>query len=259
MGAWRVWRSGLSWLGLGAWCGLLWVGLVGVAAGQGVEMQPVEGLLPGALPTVSVASLRIPEKAWTHFDRAQEAMQANRTEEYERETAKALAIAPGFAEVYLLRAIHEVKEHRFEAAIEDVAQAQREEPGVGWAGVILAGAYNGAQRWADAALILERLQGAEADTWQARFERTRAALGRGDVAGALHWSEQAVSMAPASCPEVHLLRAHALSMARRWPAAIAEMEAYLAMDPPQARRKEVLALLESTRSLAEEDGAIASR
>ena len=44
-GSWRVWRSGL-----------LWVGLVGVAAGQGVEMQPgverqqVEGLLARGVP-----------------------------------------------------------------------------------------------------------------------------------------------------------------------------------------------------------------
>jgi hypothetical protein len=104
-----------------------------------------------------------------------------------------------------------------------VEQAQRVEPGVAWAGVILAGAYNGAHRWADAVVVLENLQGAEADTWQARYERTRAAIGPRDVEGALHSSEQAVTMAPASFVEVHLLRAHALSLAgagrrrsRRW-------------------------------------------
>ena len=210
-------------------------------------------------PTVSVASLQIPEKAWTHFDRARDAMQTDQVERFERETAKALELAPNFAAVYLLRAIYEVKAQRFEAAIEDVMQAQRVEPGVAWAGVILAGAYNGEHRWADAVVMLENLHGAEADTWQARYERTRAAIGSRDMEGALHWNEQAVTMAPASCPEVHLLRAHALTLARRWAAAIAEMETYLAMDPPQARRMEVLALLEDTRGLARKDGAIASR
>jgi hypothetical protein len=37
------------------------------------------------------------------------------------------------------------------------------------------------------------------------------------------------------------------------------METYLAMDPPPPHRTEVLALLEHTRSLAQADGAIASR
>jgi hypothetical protein len=256
MGAWRMRRG---WLGWGAGWALLWGGLVGMAAGQSVEVQLVPGLLPGALPTISVASLRIPEKAWTHFDRARDAMQADQVEKFERETAKALEVAPNFAAVYLLRAIHAVSAHSFDEAIEDVLQAQRVEPGVAWAGVILAGAYNGEHRWADAVVVLENLQGAEADTWQARYERTRAAIGERAVEGALYWSALTLAIAPASCAEVHLLRANALSQARRWPAAIAEMETYLAMDSPQPHRTEVLALLERTRGLAQADGAIASR
>jgi tetratricopeptide (TPR) repeat protein len=221
-------------------------------------------MLPGALPTVSVATLRTPEKAWTHFERAQEAMQANRTKDFERETSKALAVAPNFAAVYLLRAIHEVNGHQFEAAIADVEQAQRAEPGVAWAGVILAGAYNGEHRWAEAVMILENLHGAEADTWQARYERTRAAIGSRDVEGALHWSEQAMAMAPANFAEVHLLRANALSLARRWPAAIREMETYLDAGQSQKHREEVLAMLEHARLLAQAgmvpaDESIASR
>jgi tetratricopeptide (TPR) repeat protein len=250
MGTRRVWRGWLGWA-------LLWAGLVGLAAGQSVEMRPVQHLLPGALPTVSVATLRMPEKAWTHFERARDAMQANRTEEFERETAKALEVAPNFAAVYLLRAIHEVSGHQFDTAIADVEQAQRAEPGVAWAGVILAGAYNGAHRWADAVVVLENLQGAEADTWQAGYERARAAIGRRDAEGALHWSEQAVAMAPANYAEVHLLRAHALSLAGRWPAAIAEMETYLATAQPH--RAEVLAMLEQARRLVPADDAFASR
>jgi len=209
--------------------------------------------LPGALPTVSVATLRIPEKAWMHFERAQDAMQANRTEQFDRETAKALEISPNFAEVYLLRAIHEVNGHQVEAAIADVERAQRAEPGAAWAGVILAGAYNSEHRWAEAVMTLENLHGAEVDTWQARYERTRAAIGSRDVEGALRWSEQAMAMAPANFAEVHLLRANALSLARRWPAAINEMETYLDAEPPQPRREAVLAMLEHARLLAQRD------
>jgi len=246
MGARRVWRGWLGW-------GLLLARMAGMAAGQSVEMRQVPSLLPGALPTVSVATLRIPEKAWVHFERAQDAMQANRTKDFERETAKALEVAPNFAAVYLLRAIHEVRGHQFDAAIADVEQAQRVEPGAAWSGVILAGAYNGEHRWADAVMTLENLHGAEADTWQARYERTRAAIGSRDVEGALRWSEQAMAMAPANFAEVHLLRANALSLARRWPAAINEMETYLDAEPPQPLREEVLAMLEHARLLAQRD------
>jgi tetratricopeptide (TPR) repeat protein len=152
-----------------------------------------------------------------------------------------------------------VSGRRFDAAIADVEQAQRAEPGVAWAGMILAGAYNRAHRWADAMVVLENLQGAEADTWQARYERARSAIGSRDMEGALHWSEQAVAMAPANYAEVHLLRAHALSLAERWPAAIAEMETYLATEQPQPHRAEVLAMLEQTRSLVRADDTIASQ
>jgi tetratricopeptide (TPR) repeat protein len=135
---------------------------------------------------------------------------------------------------------------------------------VAWAGVILAGAYNGAHRWADAEVVLDNLQGAEADTWQARYERARSAIGRRDVEGALRWSGQALAMAPDSFVDVHLLRAHALSLAGRWPAAIAEMETYLAVEQPQPQpqlqlhRAEVLAMLEQARSRVRADETIAS-
>jgi len=243
-----------------AWV-LVWLAAVGVGAvaGQRTEMAPVERLLPGALPTVSVASLRIPEKAWTHYEKAHDALQTNHLEEYDRETAKALQIAPAFAAVYLLRATHELSVHRFDVAIADVLAAQRIEPGTAWSGVLLASAYNGSRRFDDAAAILRNLAGAEADTWQAKYEWTRAAIGRGDVAAALRWSEMALDMAPEGCAEAHLLRANALNLAQRWPAAIAELEAYLDSGNPR-HRAEVLALLEGTRSAGAQAGAtMASR
>jgi tetratricopeptide (TPR) repeat protein len=227
---------------------LIWLGAVGVGAAAGQGTERVAAPL-GMLPTVSVASLRIPEKAWTHYERAQDALQANHLEEYERETAKALQIAPKFAAVYLLRATHELRVHHCDVAIADVLAAQRIEPGAAWSGVLLASAYNGTRRFDDAAVILKNLVGAEADTWQAKYEWTRAAIGRGDVEGALHWSEMALDMAPEGCAEVHLLRANALNLAQRWPAAIAELQTYLDSGNPR-HRAEVLVLLERTRSLA---------
>jgi tetratricopeptide (TPR) repeat protein len=224
----------------------------GLAGGQSRAARPSQRGPSGVPPTISVASLKIPESAWIHYEKAREAAQENRIDEYERETRKALYIAPAFAEVYVLRASYEMSMRRYDAAIADAVEARRIQPGVAWAGVILAGAYNGAHRYVDASVIAGNLHGSEADTWQAKYERARAAIGRGDVEGALRWSASAVATAPENCADVHLLRANALSMTRRWPAAIVELETYLDLDKGPQHRAEVLVLLERTRGLARE-------
>jgi tetratricopeptide (TPR) repeat protein len=213
----------------------------------------VERVLPGStLPTVSVASLRIPERAREHFANACEAYEARRYGELERESAKALAIAPNYANVYLLRAERDNFEHHYDEAIAEVFKAQHIEPDVGWAGILLAGAYNGVHRWNDALVILDSLHGAEAETWQAKYERARVALGLRDIAGGLRWSEQALDTAPPNVTEVHLLRANALDAAERWSAAAAEIETYLALDRSVEHRPDVLAMLATMRQRAQE-------
>lgn len=233
-------------------CVLICMGAMGagLAVGQSRPTRLAQRVASGGPPTISVASLKIPEKAWIHYEKARMAAQENRIGEYERETRKALEIAPAFAEVYVLRASYEVNVRRYDAAIADAVEARRIQPGVEWAGVVLAGAYNGAHRYADASVISENLHGSEADTWQAKYERARAAIGRGDVEGALRWSASAMATAPEGCAEVHLLRANALSMTRRWSAAVVELETYLDLDKGPQHRAEVLVLLERTRGLA---------
>src|ERR1700731_1489968 len=76
----------------------------GLARGQNRAARPSQRGPSGGPPTISVASLKIPESAWIHYEKAREAAQENRIDEYERETRKALEIAPAFAEVYVLRA-----------------------------------------------------------------------------------------------------------------------------------------------------------
>jgi tetratricopeptide (TPR) repeat protein len=210
-----------------------------------------EGILPGStLPTVSLASLRIPERAQEHFANACDAYEARRYDEMDRETARALDLAPNYANVYLLRAERDNAEHHYEDAIAEVLEAQRLEPGVGWAGILLAGAYNGLHRWNDALAILDNLRGAEAETWQAHYERARVAIGLGDIAGGLHWSELALATAPPDIAEVHLVRANALDLAERWSAAAAEIETCLALDKSAAHRPGVLAMLADMRQRA---------
>ena len=152
--------------------------------------------------TVSVASLRIPQKAWAHFERAKAAADRNRPAESERESAKALQIAPQFAEVYLLRASQQIRAHDFEGAVASAQSAQRAEPGVMWLNIVLAGAYNGLQRYGDALRALREARPDEADTWQAKYEAARAETGLGHVEEALRLSAEALNSAPEKFADV---------------------------------------------------------
>ena len=203
--------------------------------------------------TVSVADLRIPPKAWQHFEKARTAGERNQPELYERESAAALAVAPRFAQVYLLRATRQVHTGQNEAAIQTIATAREIQPHLPWSGTVLASALTQLHRYDDAIAELEQLQGDEAESWQAKFERARAETGRRNPEGALHWSELATAAAPVGCTDVLLVRANAFQLAGRRHEAITELETYLALDRQGTNHIQVQAALERTRQSTEQD------
>lgn len=205
--------------------------------------------------TVSVADLRIPHKACQHFEKARAAGEAGRTDVFEREADLALAAAPAFTQVYLLRAARQLDARQFDAVIETIAAARRIRPELPWSGIVLASALAELHRYNEAAAEMDRVRGPEADSWQANFERAREAIARRDVAGALHWSELALAASPSGCIDAHLLRANALQIAGRSADAIVQMEAYLASNQPLPQRAEVLQVLEHTRARMREGNA----
>jgi tetratricopeptide (TPR) repeat protein len=240
---------------LGSVLGGVLVGVVGVASRSAgaQEMADHYRVPSGMSATVSVATLRIPEKAWAHFAKAKAAAEHHRLAESDRETDKALAIAPDFAQAYLLRASLEVQAHKFEAAIADAKEARRVEPDMMLSGIVLAGAYNGLQRYEEARLVLKGLHGLEAATWQAAYEGARAATGLNDIESGLRLSAAALKSAPANFPDVHLVRTNALLRAQRWSEAQEQMELYLQSKEPLERRPQVLAALQNVKRLAREE------
>ena len=193
-------------------------------------------------PTVTVASLSIPRSAWRHFEKANAAAQRHRTDEFDRESAEALEIAPNFAAMYLLRATVEVKANEFEAAIVNVEAARKVDPSAMWTTVVLAGAYNGMHRFRDALLVLNAKHGFESQTWQAMYERARAEVGSGDIAAALRSSAAALNAAPREFSDAHLVRANALMLGDRLSEAASQMDIYLQSKGPQMHHDEVVAM-----------------
>jgi tetratricopeptide (TPR) repeat protein len=236
------------------------IGFEGVSKGQSNSYSESE-LSCGAMATVSVTTLQVPEQAWKHFESARRLALKHKAAESERESAKALAIAPRFAAAHLLQASQELALRQFEAAVSDAAAARASEPGALWSGIILAGAYNGMHRFHDALNVLDTVEGAEAESWQAKYEHARAAVGVGDADEALSWSEEAISLAPRSFLDAMLVRANALMLAHRWIEAADQLNVYLATPAPQPHREEASrALASATRRIrAEEPVNLASR
>ncbi len=205
----------------------------------------------GIPATVSVAMLRVPVKARQHFEKARAAAIAGHDAECEKELTAALAIDPQFSEAYVLRASREVAARRYEAAIDDVLTAQRLEPGIAWAAIVHAEACNGLRRYDEAFALLDGLRSTELATWQAKYEMTRAAIGRGDAEAALQWSKLTLEAVPRSEQgNAILLRANALQMTRRWTEAVAEFDQYLSLEESQAMRAQVVAVRERVVRLA---------
>ena len=236
---------GMATLGLNA------VGISGVCHAQqrAVNFNGIGGI--GS--TVSVASLRIPEKAWQHFSKATSLIHRNRLAEADLETQKAIAIAPDFAAAHLLRANVQVREHSFLAATASVAEARRTSPDLQWSGVVLAGALNGLRRYQEARAALEALTGDEARSWQASYERARSAIGLHDTSEALRWSEAALAGAPADFTDALVVRANSLTLACRWSEAASQLVTYLQTEGSSLRRTEVLTALERDKNLARTD------
>ena len=209
-----------------------------------------------AQKTVSVLALAAPQQARDHLEKARRAMAKGHEAEYERELAASLALYPRYAEAYLLRSSHELLLDRYPEAIDAALTAQRLEPSIHWATILHAIACNQLKLFDEASTLLDGLAPPESDTWQAIFEKTRAALGTGDLDAALRWSERAlIVVPPEKIDDTLLLRGDALLMAHRWPEAVAKFKDYLRSPRPQPKRTEVLALLERIPQLASREPA----
>ncbi len=237
---------------LGLLAALFMTASVGSACGQ---VAPGEGhtYTYRGPATISVATLKIPASAWKHFEKARSLALKHRAVESEKESEKALAIAPTFAAAHILQASQQLALRDYAGAIANVVAARKSEPDAQWSGLILAGAYNSLHRYGDAMDTILSLDGSEAESWQAKYEHARAAIGLGDVEEALKWSSEAWEAAPHDFTDAILMRANALMLAKHWAEASDKLYAYLARPGVQPHREEAhAALARVTQRMKEE-------
>jgi len=204
--------------------------------------------------TISVVSLRVPEKAREHFERARKAVLEGSDSDFDREITKAIALEPNFAEAWLLRAVHDVKLHQYDDALAHALEAQRIDPSVRGITVVRASACNGLHRFTEAESLLKSLPPAESATWTAHYELTRTMIGLGKVDEALEASALTLQSVPEGwLDNAHLLRANALQLAHRYQEAIIQLQAYLDSPRSQPLRARVMEVLQNDRQSLTQD------
>jgi hypothetical protein len=165
-------------------------------------------------------------KAESHYLAARTAALDHHSEVYASESAKALALDPEAAEVFLLRATQEVAAADYSSALWDVDRAELLNPKIAYGQTVRASVLNGMRLYEDAFLLLRSVQGPEAGNWQTIYERSRAEVGMGNLHGSEFWSQRTLAAAPQGFGEAHLVRAKALEIASRWDEANAELSVY---------------------------------
>jgi tetratricopeptide (TPR) repeat protein len=181
--------------------------------------------------TISVAEMRVPDKARKEFEKAEEAFKKHKVEDARSHCDKSLAAAPTYSRALTLSALFDLSENKLENATRKAEQAVKSDVGYGMGYIVLASVYNSLQRYDDAVGTLERGLPLVPNSWQAHFEMSKALLGKGDYQRSLASADRAQQMVPSGYAPLHLLRAHALLGLKSYTEAIAELEKYLGEDP----------------------------
>lgn len=205
--------------------------------------------------SVSVAQLKIPDKARKEFHKAEDALRKHKTEEVRGHLDRALQIAPNYAAALTLRGIVDLGENKFEAASAECEQAIRVDPNYGMGYIVLGATYNSMARFDDAVRTLERGLALVPRSWQGHFEIAKALLGKGQYREALRQVNHAGELVPNSYAAIHLVRAHALLGLKNYPQAIAELEQYLGGAPNGVDAVSARETLDQARAFANAGGS----
>jgi thioredoxin-like negative regulator of GroEL len=202
----------------------------------------------GGGSTVSVAQLKIPDKARKALHKAEQALQNHQLEEARKQIDKALQVAPKYSAALTMRGILDLSENRLQQAQTACEQAIRSDSNYAMAYVVLGATYNVLDRFEDALRTLNQGLALSPNSWQGHFEMAKALLGKAQYAESLRQINRAAQLVPASYAPVHLVRAHALLGLKNYPQAIAELEQYLGGAPDGADAASARQTLDQVRA-----------
>lgn len=181
--------------------------------------------------TVSVAELRVPQKARDAYAKAQQAFMKSNFPEAEKHVMKALTVCPQYAQALTLRALLELQKHNEKDGEQDLEQAIVNDPSYGTAYLALGAVYNSQGRFDDAMRAAEHGVRITPNSWQGYFELAKACVGKGMYARGLQLAKKAESLGASGFAGIHLVKAYALIPLKLYKDAKLELQAFLLHNP----------------------------
>ena len=207
--------------------------------------------------TVSVAQMKVPQKARDAFRKAQKELAKNNLADAAAQLQNALAIYPDFAEALTMRGLIALEQGKAVIALPDLEKAVQIDQGNGLGYLVLGSAYNVLSRFDDAIRMIDRGVALSPNSWQAYFEMGKSYLGKLDYEGALKHLNKAADLAPKEYAPLHLVRANAYLALKNYPEAMTELESYLERDPQGPESPRIRKTLDQMRAFTSQSGAVA--
>ena len=188
----------------------------------------------GGRATISVAQLKIPDRARKLYDKAQEAFLKEKLADAREQLQKSLTVFPDYAQALTLRGVLNLQDSKLDAACADLEHAIKADYSYGMAYTVLGAAYNLMRRYDDSIRTVERGVSLNPGMWQGYYELSKALLGKGQFEAALRQINRAAELGPQKYPAIHMVRAHALLGLKDYQQAVAELEQVIVADPSGA-------------------------
>jgi hypothetical protein len=199
--------------------------------------------------TVSVAGLRVPDKARDLFHKADEAFHKEKMADALKLAEKALVVAPTYSEALTLRGILRIAKGDAAGGTQDFQASIKSDSNYPLAYFAMGAIQNLQGRFPDAQRTLEQGLRVQPTSWQGYFELSKSMLGQSDYRTALKDIVKVESMGVTYAP-IYLVKAHALMGLKFYGEAASEFEHYLQLDPGGPRSAEARRSLEAAKSFA---------
>lgn len=193
---------------------------------------------------VSVAELKVPQRARDAYAKAQDAMMKNQPEKITKFLQKALETCPTYTRALTMRGALSLNKGDLTSAIDDFDKAIHSDSTYALAHAGMAAALNRLNKFDDALRAAERASILAPNSWQPYFEMAKSYLGKADYQRALQQLTRAQGQMTRDYAPLHLLRANAFLALKNYSDAAAELRFFLRIarkdDPIASKAKNAL-------------------
>ena len=215
-----------------------------------VELRMARGTSSagGGGPAVSVARLKVPEKARDRYNKAAQAFLRGKLDQAEKVVNQSLAIYGDNPDALTLRGMIALQNRDTKAALEDFQKSIDVDQSYVPAYTAMSSVLNSEGKYDEAARTTERAVAVNPNAWQGYFEMAKAMLGKGLYQKALEVANRAEKLAPSGIAGIHLLKAYALVPLKLYKDAGNELQAFLSHAPKGQDTSGVKSLLAQVRA-----------